>query len=135
MADLIEETTQVKMNGESVFIATAASDDGPTKVLDRFEEHCKANPGALGGVWKSVGKMGAKSKENFEKSGFKLCSPGVVRHDDGKEGVVLCLVKGAGTPDSMLDASRLFKRTHDLGTLGKLRYAYARTNANGRTLV
>jgi hypothetical protein len=135
MSDLIEETTQVKMNGETVFIATAVNEDAPPKVLDRFEEHCKANPGALGDVWKSVGKMDAKTKDGFEKAGFKLLSPGVIRHGDAKEGVVLCLVKGSGTPDSMFDASRLFKKTHDLGTLGKLRYAYARITPKGQTLV
>jgi hypothetical protein len=35
----------------------------------------------------------------------------------------------------MADASRLFQRTHDLGTLGKLRYAYARATPGGQTLV
>jgi hypothetical protein len=135
MRDLLEETTQVRMNGETVFIASAVNDLAPSKVLDRFEDHCKAHPGALGDVWKSVARLDAKAKDGFERAGFQLFSPGVIRHGDEKEGVVLCLVKGSGTPDSMIDASRLFKTTHDLGALGKLRYAYARTASNGQTLV
>ena len=135
LVDLMEETTEIKLNGETVFVATAVSDLAPDKVLDRFEEHCKTNPGALGDVWKSIATMNRDTVAGFERAGFRLLSPGVIRNGDAREGIVLCLVKGAETPASMLDASRLFQRTRDLGNLGKLRYAYARATTRGQTLV
>jgi hypothetical protein len=63
-------------------------------------------------------------------------SPGVVRQQarGGGDGIVLCLLKGKKTPDTLREASHLFGVTHDLGALGRLRYVYAKT-AGGKTLV
>ncbi len=119
------ETTEVRLNGESVFVASAVTSDSVTDVLDRFEKHCNANPGALGQAWTQLSKVDTKG-DLAKETKLPISSLGVVRHEGRREGIVLCLIKGSETPRTFSEATRAFSYTHDLGTLGKLRYVYAK---------
>ena len=59
VADLLQETTEVRLNGERVWVATAVSSEPVTAVLERFDTHCSAHPGALGDMWKGLAKAEA----------------------------------------------------------------------------
>src|ERR1700730_13166793 len=49
MADVMQETTHIELNGENVFVSNAITQSQTVgAVLDRFEAHCRANAGALG---------------------------------------------------------------------------------------
>jgi hypothetical protein len=134
VADLLDETHELKMNGETVFVASAVVREDFGKVLDRFEGHCKTNPGALGDAWKKLSEIGEAAKVEGSAKGVE--AGGVIRHEAKLDGVIMCLVKGSKTPDTFSQAAHLFHETHDLGTLGRLRYAYARQNPEtGKTLV
>jgi hypothetical protein len=134
MADLLGEAHALEMNGETVFVASAVVREDFGRVLDRFEGHCKKSPGALGDAWRKVADLEQTAK--IEGAQKDVEPGGVIRHEAKLDGVLLCLVKGSKTPDSFTEAAHLFRQTQDLGTLGKLRYAYARQNPEtGKTTV
>ncbi len=135
VADLLEETTQIRLNDQPVFVASAVTKEPLAAVLDRFDAHCAASPGALGDAWKGLSKEGKSLDAKTDARASAFATAGTVRHDNGKEGVVLCLVKGTETRSTLKEAAHEFTRTHDLGVLGKLRYAYAQTTPQGNTLV
>ncbi len=135
VADLLQETAQIRLNGQPVFVASAVTQEPVGRVLDRFDEHCAASPGALGDAWKSLSKAGKTLDPKTDPRASAFITAGIVRHETKREGVVLCLVKGTETRPTFTEAARAFTKTHDLGALGKLRYAYAQVTPQGNTLV
>ena len=137
MADLLQETNEVRLNGQPVWVASAVTQEPLDKVLDRFDTHCAASPGAMGDAWKQLSSIGKGPGKDAEKLGAKagLASAGIIRHETRKEGVVLCLVKGSESRATLKEAAHAFTETHDLGVLGKLRYAYAQVTPQGNTMV
>lgn len=140
VADLLEETTEVHLNGEPVWVASAVTREPMHDVLDRFEKHCSSSPGALGGVWKDLAALktaeaNAAKKPDTEASAGPLKSAGVIRQEARREGVVLCLLRGSETQGTLREAAHAFSQTHDLGTFGKLRYAYTTVTEQGNTMV
>ncbi len=135
VADLLQETTQIRLNDQPVYVASAVTQEPLSDVLERFDKHCAASPGALGESWKGLAKAGKSLDPKTDSKAAALVSAGIVHHETRKEGVVLCLVKGSETRGTLTEAARAFTKTHDLGVLGKLRYAYAQVTPQGNTMV
>jgi len=130
MADMDGDAHQMKVNGQDLFMNVAETDLSIAAVLDRYEAHCRENKGALGTVWKDVPKLKDKVADSKIADVGKW---GIVRREDRREGVIMCLVKGNGTPPTFSEAAQAFVQTKDLGALGKLRYAYVKRGADGKT--
>ena len=136
LADAIKldgDIAPIALNEQRVFISHATATEDPNEVLDRFESHCAGDAGALGALWQDV------SKNHEARRSLSAIAPlknvGVLRSGNSREGTVMCLVKGTGTPASFADAVKTFVRTSDLGALGKLRYAYVSKGEAGGSRV
>lgn len=134
MSDLLQETTEIRMNDQPVFVASAVTTEPMSDVLERFDKHCAKSSNALGNAWKDLAKEG-KTLDSKDPRVTALGTAGIVRHETRKEGVVLCLVRGSQSQNTLREAAHEFTRTHDLGVLGKLRYAYTQVTPQGNTLV
>jgi hypothetical protein len=130
MADMDGDAHHMKVNGQDLFMNVAETDLSISAVLDRYEAHCRANKGALGSLWKDIPKLQGDVEK--DKALGDAGRWGVVRREDRREGVIMCLVKGNGTPPTFSEAAQAFVQTKDLGALGKLRYAYVKRSSNGK---
>jgi len=135
VADLLQETTQIRLNDQPVYVASAVTQEPLSDVLDRFDKHCATSPGTLGEAWKGLAKSGKSLDAKTDTKAAALVSAGIVHHETRKEGVVLCLVKGSESRGTLTEAAQAFTKTHDLGVLGKLRYVYAQVTPQGNTMV
>ncbi len=127
MGDLLQEPHRINLNGQAIWMSSGVTDESAKTVLDRFETHCRANQGASADLWKQLGKKGmAVQAAPAGKNPLTF-----LRRGNDDEGVVSCLAK---TPDQEKDgvkAALKFVKTHDLGDLGALRYAYAKKGTHG----
>ena len=120
------EVTPIRFNGQQMILASSVATSDAKSVLDRYEAHCRENPGASD--WKDLEAPGTKS------DGF--LTNGLLRAGDDTEGTVVCFVKGEKTRATAKEALKSFAETGELGYLGKLRYVYARKNPrSGRTVI
>lgn len=116
IADLLAGGTSLTLNGEKMLLRYDGSTKGVREVLDAAEEACR-NGDVKGNV------MG------------RLVDMGVLRGGDDEEGVVLCFARGEGTPDSLRAQVERLKQTKDLGSLGKMRYVYAKKERGGSAVL
>lgn len=126
IADLLDTTYQVRLNGESMFMSQSETTLPMHEVLDRFEEHCKSNPGVLSSTsaWKDLPNSAVKGDKG-ESAGL-MAKLGVVRKEQGSEGMVGCLTKSTGMSPTLTEAFQNFMHSGELGYIGKLRYAYVK---------
>ena len=130
-ADLLRAPRSVSINGERMMVSSGVSKDDVKGTLDRFEAHCRAREGVTGELWRQI--TGANGDGAALPEGSPLS---LMRREDARSGLVMCLVRPAGRPArSLLGAVSEFARTHDLGALGALRYAYARRSKGGTSVV
>jgi hypothetical protein len=130
MDDMEGDAHHMKVNGQDLFMNVAYTDLSVAAVLDRYEAHCRANKGALGTLWKDVPRINDAAEKDDKLAAASRW--GIVRREDRREGVIMCLVKGNGTPPSFGEAAQAFVSTKDLGALGKLRYAYVKKSSDGK---
>lgn len=150
------DVTKVIFNGQPVHVGSSVSDDGPDKVLERYEEYCKANRAqtddfaSLGKDYSKPGKNGiagpitnplpdlkaATDGDAKKAQQEQLAKVGYVRSAgrDG-EGSVVCFAKGPKTKNTTAEAFQSFMTTGELGAFGELRYAYTSKAPSGKTLV
>lgn len=125
------EVNRLTINGQSMYVGSALADDSMKDVLDRYEAHCRANPGQPASAWREL-----SSKPGGEKlKDTPFGSNGVMRTEQGDEGTVVCFTKGDDTKPTALEALKSFADTGELGALGKLRYVYVKKTDRGSTLV
>ncbi len=141
LSDLIGETSQVRLNGQSIFLGNTLVNDSVEHVLDRFEQQCHENRAGSAEVWAKVANVkdlvGRASEADLAKlpqgAGVlfeKMLHLPVDRfgtYRDGNEqgGLVMCFVKSDGSPTDAKTAWSEFNKTGDLGKVGNLRYAAA----------
>jgi hypothetical protein len=125
------DVTPITLNGEKMYLASSVSEEPAKNVLDRYESHCKADPGQPAAGWKDIEKLAEKAVENAPRG----TPTGLMRAGDDAEGTVLCFVRGAETKATVEEAFRTFAETGELGAFGKLRYVYAKKTPTGRTLI
>jgi hypothetical protein len=127
------EVTHITFNGEKMFLGSSVSEEPAKNVLDRYEAHCKQNPGQPAEGWSEIEKLGG---QKVAQGGSAAELPaGLMRSGDDAEGSVLCFVRSAETKATTEEAFKAFAETGDIGAFGKLRYAYAKKTPTGRTLI
>jgi hypothetical protein len=132
-SDLTSDSSGVLLNGATMRLATALTDEPVEVVLDRYEKECSDRPGVLSRAMREVvaARFGGRSAP---PGAMRL---GVVRSSDGHGGMVVCFADDRSSTQmpSALDHIRAFVRTHDLAAFGSLRYAMAHVTPEGRTRV
>jgi len=125
VADLLDHTYEVRLNGETIYMSQSETATPMKEILDRFEEACRDNPGVLGSTsaWKDLPNSQVKGKGDLSNVMARL---GVVRKEEGHEGMVGCLAKSSGMSPTLTEAFQAFMKTGELGYMGKLRYAYVK---------
>lgn len=130
LADLLDETHALLLNGERLFLSNAITDESAHLVLDRIESHCRDGQGPFADLTRALAKG-----SGVAPSQRPSLLDGVLRSDDREEGSVLCFVKSKASEPSLFSALRSFERTSDLGKFGDLRYAFVRPLASGKTRI
>ena len=125
LKDLLKEPHQVDLSGEHAWMSTGVVKGQSVKdVLDRFETHC--HQGGAKGTWLQATEL---KPNEIDVSKLDMS---VMRTEKGtEEGSILCFVKGDGTPDGLVNKVAAFDKTHDLESFGRVRYAYAKSDASG----
>jgi hypothetical protein len=134
-ADVLSGAHRVVINGETVYVSTAVSDQGIKPLLDRFETYCDAHNG---GVPKDFARRAPeKEKELRQSLGDAWFDHwGVIREEHETEGTVMCIAQyDSGGVGGMMIKVREFMRTWDLHAIGNFRYVYARRVEGNRTQV
>jgi len=132
-ADVLDRSNRVRINGETVFVSSALSDQSVTTLLDRFERACREHSGGLSDEFARLPEA-VQHEALSELPGGSAA--GVMRHGDDREGVVACLAQqGNEGSQGLRRKLELFASSGDLGVVGNLRYVYAKRTDAGRTHV
>lgn len=122
------------LNGQRFQLGETTTDASVPQVLDAAESTCTASPGALDGLFAAIPEKGTvKGVGDYHLEGsFRH---GIVRNGTEKDGVVVCFEGDPAKPRRTAEALAAFAASQDLGDLGKLRYVYAKRDADGKTRV
>jgi hypothetical protein len=123
LAGTLQDSNQILLNGESVFVGTGSSSDPISTILDRFEANCGDADTVFSDIVKQVGPVEAKK--------IGLNKAGTLRREAAGEGTVMCFVRGSESQGGLMKSLERFTETKDLGALGKVRYAYVRQGTQG----
>ncbi len=133
LGDVVGPSYRVLLNGESMNVSSAMTDEPLDAVLQRFEKECREHAGGLEDEMRSLPATlgGELPAEVRGPAGL-----GIVTSREGDRGMVACLARDvdlgyAGT----MHAFGQFARSGDLADLGKLRYVLAEKSKSGRTHV
>jgi hypothetical protein len=129
LADLLKGEQTILVNGERAHVSTTTTNDSLEKVLDRFSEACTSNASPLSDAWKAV------PEENRSEARNAVMMAATTKQISKDEGTVACIASGKNSKTSFIDAAREFTKTGDFGSIGQLRYVYARRGADGTTFV
>lgn len=128
-----QETTHLKLNGQSVFVHQSYAPKSVHEVVHEYETFCRDNPSALGEMW-------GKGPYVPKKTGVPIDLPsgmdaGILKEEGPKEGMLICVTKGANSAPSLADAVRRFDKSQDLGDFGRLRYVYVKAVKGERSKI
>jgi hypothetical protein len=129
LADLLKEENTILVNGERAHVATATTHDSLETVLDRFSASCASNASPLSDAWKAVPE---RTRADARDAIAAVATTKQITND---EGTVACIARGANSKASFIDAARDFAKSGDFGSIGQLRYVYAKRGADGTTFV
>lgn len=119
----------LNVNGLELHLVTATTHLGVTEALNRFQSACR-------GVGQIDLPATVRQKLEAEQDGPNAVPSGVLRQDADLEGFLACLDVGEGLDGPrFLDRLSEFGRTHNLRSLGQLRYALARRSGDQTTLL
>jgi hypothetical protein len=133
LADVLGRTTNVNLNGEHIFMGSVITEEPVKSVLDRFQANCAENPGPFNEILRRLNDVPAEKRTGELKD--PQINGDAFRSETANEGTVLCITKGAKSGTTYETAMTAFGQTRDIGSLGKLRYAYARKTSTGSTAV
>jgi hypothetical protein len=122
------EVTTIVFNGQKMWLGSSVTTDSPEAVIKRYEAYCASKPTNLDAFAE------ADKKEDVPR----LAKSGAIRvgGEDGKEGAVMCFVKGEKSKPTTGESFNTFFKTGELGAIGDLRYVYTSKNEKtGKTLV
>lgn len=121
VADLVEGTTRLRLNGQSVFVSmTTVHDSSVSQVLDRFEAVCQKNPGPFARKMLAVSRIVPERLPGAALLREALSELALSRDQTSERGAILCLTQNGVPRDD--DALEQFMATSDLGALGDLKY-------------
>lgn len=129
VADLLGDTKQVQLNGETMYFSQATTKEDLDTVLDRFEAHCNEDPAMRGVDWEDVAAATVKPQSE------STANLGTFRKQQGNDGVVMCFTR-KDTTKTFVDAISDFNATHDFGSIGNLRYVHvSHSDKQGKSAV
>ena len=133
LSDVMTCTKRLELNGQTLFVSTAGTDQSVSVVLDRFEQMCAEHASAIGEEFARLPDSAQLAMTKGAGSG----GLGILRKQEGEEeGTVACFANDeGGGATAVLARVRELLRTGDLGALGKLRYVYATRTKRGGTHV
>ena len=114
------EVNRLSINGQSMYVGSALAEGSVKDVLDRYEAHCRANPGEPASSWKELANK--PGGEKLKDTAFG--SDGVMRTEQGDEGTVVCFTRGEDTKPTALEAMKAFAATGELGALVLVHFAH-----------
>jgi hypothetical protein len=136
LADLPELTRgaeEILLNGARMYHARVTTRESVATVLDRFEEHCKKNPGPMA---EAMRDFAAQQPKLFEKNVQGSFRHAVMRDDSEQDGALICFVDDRETGlAGMSELVARFAQTSDLSEFGEMRYVFAERRKDGKTLV
>jgi hypothetical protein len=124
LADLLESTTVLRVNGEPLFFSMTVTHETVHKALDRVEENCKTNPGPFAADVEDIVHKIPATMPGAEQIQRLLRMAALTRDEAADHGTVMCLTGSEGARPKGLSADA-FAQTRDLGALGNLRYVTA----------
>jgi len=133
--DLFRGVHRVRLNGESLYVASSLSDQSMSDILDRFERQCREHSG---GLLEQLDGLPQEARDRMAKQIPVLWNQrlGTIREERKDEASLACIERREG--NGLVDAVkrlRAFAATGDLYEIGKLRYVYARPTEAGKVHV
>lgn len=119
------DASTVSLNGQRILVEYRGSKTPVREVLDEAEAACRE-----GGV--TAPRVDATSDKNPL---VKLVDFGVMRTGDDRQGLVLCFAKGSLTQGELQEQLRELEEHGNLGSLGKMRYVFARQDGEGTAVL
>lgn len=134
LEDLTGGAYVVRVNGAEVHWASARTERSVAQVLDRYEEHCRRSPSALGAALEDI-PHALEDHVTLAKS--DPARAGIVRDEQNGRGMVACFVREhtSGDLDEVRRSLEALARTGDLASMGQLRYVFAERSERGGTRV
>jgi hypothetical protein len=134
-ADVLRGTHRVMLNGETIYLSSAVSDQDKHILLERFAAHCEKYSGGLG---EEFAKVPEAKQEELAKHvpilwGMRF---GMVHTENETDGMVACIAQqeSGGALGTLERLTRVLE-TGDLARFGNLRYAFVRRLPNGKSHV
>lgn len=132
-SDVLGKPNRVLINGETMYVSSAQTDQALDVLLDRFERACRDH---AGGLAQDFERLPEAVREEMAPDLAATGTTGVMRHGNDEEGVVACLAQeGQEGAAGLKRKLEQFALTGDLGVIGNLRYVYAKRTDKGRTHV
>jgi hypothetical protein len=119
-----KDDLHLKLNGQSVFVHQSFVPKSVHEVVQEYETFCRQNPGALGQMWGKGPFLDSKQQPLNLPNGMEA---GIIKEEGQKEGMLICLSKGANSATTMAEAVARFDKSQDLGEFGRLRYVYVKS--------
>jgi hypothetical protein len=133
LPDLTHGAEAILINGARMHHARVTTRESVATVLDRFEDHCRKNPGPMAEAMRDFAAQQPALFEKHVKGPFRHA---VMRDDSEQEGVLICFVDERETGlDGMKELFERFAKTSDLSEFGEVRYVFAERRSDGKTLV
>lgn len=133
VAPFLNNQSTINVNGQRVHFSAAATNEGVTAVLDKFQATCQQAGGADATVWSSLPTTPEDIKALHAD---KLTQMPVLRQQQGSKGFVVCLVPTTSmTAESFRAATVGFIHDHKSLQLGRLRYATVNESPTGSSVV
>jgi hypothetical protein len=133
LSDLLQSTQRVRVNGESVYLASTVVDQSIGEVLDRYQAHCHEHSGGLAEQFDALPDS-AKATLASRVPATWSQRLGIVREQRDSEGMVVCVAQnGGGGIAGFVSRVNEFLLDGELSHLGNLRYAYVQKTETGKT--
>lgn len=133
--NLLHGAHRVSLNGETLYVASAVTDQRMSDVLDRWETECASRTGGLAEQFDALPASAKASVETRAPAAW-ASRLGIWREERDTEGSIVCLERrdGHGLGDA-IRAFGAFAATGDVYAIGDFRYIYVRATDTGRTHV
>lgn len=134
-ADLLPGTHRVRLNGETIYLASSVTEEDKHALLDRFEDHCRQHSGGLAEEFAQLPQ--AQQEKLAKKAPFSWKARfGMVRRENDEAGMVACFAQPEGDGiRSAVGRLQAVLASGDLGAFGNLRYAFVRKTEGGKSHV
>ncbi len=120
---------RLKLNGETVMIASASTKASPKEVLDRFAGECEHH---ADGIATELAHLGESVQPGAAPRNEGFPGAGVLRSGNDDAGTVACFALGAKVGQvEVFERVGAFARTGDLGKIGMVRHVTVRRTASG----